>query len=70
MGGHEAGRLVKREKFHVDLREPYMGNTVPVEIIVTTWFNSGYYTTVRVVNPEGIWTDARCTDVQRLNKGD
>ena len=52
MEGHEDGRLVRTEEFTTEIREPYMGNTVPLTIIVKTMYRSGFHSVVEVQGPE------------------
>lgn len=57
------------ERFQADMRDPYMGNTLPV-IVHIYRDEDGYLMRVTVVSPEGIEMPAKRIDedVQPLNK--
>lgn len=51
-------RPIHRLHYKADVREPYMGNTVPIQVNVLV-DEDGYIKGVEVVNPEGIITIAK-----------
>lgn len=51
--------------FRVDVREPYMGNTVPLQIILL--LDGEKIVRLRVINPEGIITDVHPIPIEEFN---
>ncbi len=55
-----------RRYFEAKIREPYMGNTLPVKVEVKVYENGNV--TIKVVNPEGIFYDAKEIDIEAFNR--